>query len=53
MSTTNTVHEGNMPRRPMLARLIIGLPNWALRVLLWILARVVYRIKVLGKENVP
>jgi len=53
MSSTGTIHEGNMPRQPMLARLIIGLPNWGLRLLLWILARVIYRIKVLGKENIP
>ena len=53
MSTSGTIHEGNMPRQPMLARLIIGLPNWGLRILLWILARVIYRIKILGRENIP
>ena len=37
----------------MLARLVIGLPNWGLRVLLWILARVIYRVKVIGRENIP
>ena len=42
-----------MPRQPMLARLVIGLPNWGLRFLLWILARVIYRIKVIGRENIP
>ena len=53
MSTSGTIHEGNMPRQPMLARLIIGLPNWGLRILLWILAHVIYRIKILGRENIP
>jgi acyl-[acyl-carrier-protein]-phospholipid O-acyltransferase / long-chain-fatty-acid--[acyl-carrier-protein] ligase len=53
MSSSETIHEGNMPRQPMLARLVIGLPNWGLRFLLWLLARVAYRIKVLGKENIP
>jgi len=37
----------------MLVRLVIALPNWGLRVLLWVLSRIIYRIKVLGKENIP
>jgi acyl-[acyl-carrier-protein]-phospholipid O-acyltransferase / long-chain-fatty-acid--[acyl-carrier-protein] ligase len=53
MSTSGTFHEGNMPRQPMLARLVIALPNWGLRFLLWILVRVIYRIKVIGRENIP
>jgi acyl-[acyl-carrier-protein]-phospholipid O-acyltransferase / long-chain-fatty-acid--[acyl-carrier-protein] ligase len=37
----------------MLVRVIMALPNWGLRVLLWFLSRIIYRIKVLGKENIP
>jgi acyl-[acyl-carrier-protein]-phospholipid O-acyltransferase/long-chain-fatty-acid--[acyl-carrier-protein] ligase len=37
----------------MLVRVIIALPNWGLRVLLWFLSRIIYRIKILGKENIP
>jgi acyl-[acyl-carrier-protein]-phospholipid O-acyltransferase / long-chain-fatty-acid--[acyl-carrier-protein] ligase len=37
----------------MLVRVVMALPNWGLRVLLWFLSRIIYRIKVLGKENIP
>jgi acyl-[acyl-carrier-protein]-phospholipid O-acyltransferase/long-chain-fatty-acid--[acyl-carrier-protein] ligase len=37
----------------MLVRLVMALPNWGLRVLLWFLSRIIYRIKILGKENIP
>ncbi|MBZ5530248.1 MAG: AMP-binding protein [Acidobacteriia bacterium] len=53
MSSPGTIHEGAQPRQPMLVRLVIALPNWGLRVLLWVLSRIVYRIRVLGKENIP
>lgn len=29
------------------------LPNWVLRFLLWVIRHSVYRIKVLGRENIP
>jgi acyl-[acyl-carrier-protein]-phospholipid O-acyltransferase/long-chain-fatty-acid--[acyl-carrier-protein] ligase len=29
------------------------LPNWVLRVLLWSIRHTIYRIKVLGRENIP
>ncbi|HSM85888.1 MAG TPA: AMP-binding protein [Candidatus Limnocylindrales bacterium] len=53
MSTSGTVHEAVPPRQPILVRLVIALPGWGLRFLLWFLSRIIYRIKVLGKENIP
>ena len=53
MSTRETTHEDPQSRQSLLVRLVIALPNWGLRVLLWFLSRIVYRVKVLGKENIP
>src|SRR5580765_6115337 len=53
MSTTETTHGDSQPRQSLLVRLVIALPNWGLRVLLWFLHRIIYRVKVLGKENIP
>ena len=52
------VHQGNHSRRftarqSLLVRIVVALPNWGLRFLLWFLHRIVYRVKVLGKENIP
>lgn len=57
MLTTEPTHQDVKPRQSMLVRAVIALPNWGLRVLLWFLSRVIcrviYRVKVLGKENIP
>jgi len=53
MSTTGSIDEGVLHRQSLLVRLVIALPNWGLRVALWVLTRVIYRIKILGKENIP
>ena len=53
MSSTGTIHGSALPRQSLLVRLVIALPNWGLRVLLWFLSRIVYSIKILGKENIP
>ncbi len=53
MSTRETIHEESQPRQSLLVRLVIALPNWGLRALLWFLHKIVYRVKVLGKENIP
>ncbi|HYL93771.1 MAG TPA: 1-acyl-sn-glycerol-3-phosphate acyltransferase, partial [Alphaproteobacteria bacterium] len=37
----------------MLTRIVIGLPNWGLRFLLWVLTRIIYGIRVMGRENIP
>src|SRR5678815_5477171 len=46
-------HGDSQPRQSLLVRIVIALPNWGLRVLLWFLSRIIYRVKVLGKENIP
>ncbi len=53
MPTNESTREQSQPRQSLLVRLVIALPNWGLRALLWVLTRIIYRIKVLGKENVP
>jgi hypothetical protein len=53
MPTREPTHEEPQPRQSLLVRLVIALPNWGLRVLLWFLSRIIYRVKVLGKENIP
>jgi acyl-[acyl-carrier-protein]-phospholipid O-acyltransferase/long-chain-fatty-acid--[acyl-carrier-protein] ligase len=53
LSSSGTIHEGASPRQPAVVRLITSLPNWGLHFLLWVLSRIIYRIKVLGKENIP
>src|SRR5262245_49351446 len=53
MPSPGTTHEAIQPRQSMLVRVIMALPNWGLRVLLWFLSRIIYRIKILGKENIP
>ncbi|HEX3092498.1 MAG TPA: 1-acyl-sn-glycerol-3-phosphate acyltransferase, partial [Candidatus Angelobacter sp.] len=53
MPTTEPTRQDVEPRQSMLVRLVIALPNWGLRVLLWFLSRIMYRVKVLGKENIP
>ena len=53
MPTTEPTREDAKPRQSILVRLVIALPNWGLRVLLWFLSRILYRVKVLGKENIP
>jgi acyl-[acyl-carrier-protein]-phospholipid O-acyltransferase / long-chain-fatty-acid--[acyl-carrier-protein] ligase len=53
MPTREPTHEDSQPRQSLLVRLVTALPNWGLRVLLWFLSRIVYRVKLLGKENIP
>ena len=53
MPTTEPTHEDAKPRHSMLVRMVVALPNWGLRVLLWFLHRIIYRVKVLGRENIP
>lgn len=53
MSATGTLPERRTTRHPLLTRIVIGLPNWCLHVLLWVLTRLVYGIKVMGGENIP
>src|ERR1043165_7121647 len=53
MPTTEPTHQDVKPRQSMLVRAVIALPNWGLRVLLWFLSRIIYRIKVLGQEKIP
>ena len=53
MPTSEPTHEDPQPRQSLLVRIVIALPNWGLRVLLWFLSRIIYRVKVLGKENIP
>jgi acyl-[acyl-carrier-protein]-phospholipid O-acyltransferase / long-chain-fatty-acid--[acyl-carrier-protein] ligase len=53
MPTSEPTHEDSHPRQSLLVRIVIALPNWGLRVLLWFLSRIIYRVKVLGKENIP
>ncbi len=53
MSSSGTIHEGTPARQPAVVRVITSLPNWGLHILLWVLSRIIYRIKVLGKENIP
>ena len=53
MSATGALPETSASRHPLLTRIVIGLPNWCLRAVLWILTRLIYRIKVMGRENIP
>src|SRR5689334_8445316 len=53
MSTTGTTCEETQPRQSLLVRVVTALPNWGLRILLWFLHRIIYRVKVLGKKNIP
>ena len=53
MSATGTLPESPASRDPFLARIVIGLPNWCLHLLLWALSRLIYGIKVIGSENIP
>ncbi|MGE5324971.1 MAG: AMP-binding protein [Actinomycetota bacterium] len=53
MSTTGTLRETPAARHPLLTRVVIGLPNWCLHLVLWILSRLIYGIKVMGAENIP
>src|SRR5689334_14369625 len=53
MPPTEPAHEAAKPRQSILVRLVIALPNWGLRVLLWFLSRILYRVKVVGKKNIP
>ena len=53
MPTNEPTHEESQPRQSLLVRMVIALPNWGLRALLWFLHKIVYRVKVLGRENIP
>lgn len=53
MSATGTLPESPASRHPFLARIVIGLPNWCLRLALWVLSSLVYGIKVIGTQNLP
>src|SRR5580765_6437078 len=53
MPTTGTTHEDTQPRQSMLVRMVAALPNWGPRRLVGFLHRIFYRMKVLGKENIP
>ena len=53
MSATGALPETPASRHPFLTRIVVGLPNWCLHLLLWILTRLIYGIKVIGRQNVP
>jgi acyl-[acyl-carrier-protein]-phospholipid O-acyltransferase / long-chain-fatty-acid--[acyl-carrier-protein] ligase len=53
MSTSGTSPEPASSRPSLLAEAVIWLPNWCLRLVLWVLTRLIYSIKVLGRDNVP
>jgi acyl-[acyl-carrier-protein]-phospholipid O-acyltransferase / long-chain-fatty-acid--[acyl-carrier-protein] ligase len=53
MSATGALPESPASRHPLLTRIVIGLPNWCLHVVLWVLTRLIYGIKVMGRENIP
>ncbi|HWG89112.1 MAG TPA: 1-acyl-sn-glycerol-3-phosphate acyltransferase, partial [Candidatus Acidoferrales bacterium] len=53
MSTIGTVPEPPSTRHPFLTRIVIGLPSWCLHVFLWMMSRVIYGIRVIGRQNIP
>ena len=53
MSTIGALPETPAAKHPLLTRVVIGLPNWCLHVVLWVLSRLIYGIKVMGAENIP
>lgn len=53
MSATGTIPEQPAARPTLLTRIVIGLPNWCLHVVLWVLSRLMYGINVIGRENIP
>lgn len=53
MSTIGALPETPTVKHPLLTRMVIGLPNWCLHIVLWVLSRLIYGIKVMGAENIP
>lgn len=53
MSTLGALPETPAARHPLLTRVVIGLPNWCLHIVLWVLSRLIYGIKVMGADNIP
>ncbi|MBV9075510.1 MAG: AMP-binding protein [Acidobacteria bacterium] len=51
VSSANTHRHGDAAGEPIGPQRV--LPNWFLRLVLWLLTHVFYRVRVIGRENLP